>query len=311
MIMRDVDNKEFVLSSDASISIPHTIRSERPLADQTEVIIQTKSMEEARKILMQEVAARSDRFDLDVEEILSKATFPRDHIRAPLRMSLPLFLSGEGAGRSIIKSCLALAHQASLTIADCEYARRYLEAVGDVCFGHYNETDLIKNRPVGIWFHAICISGDPTKGHILGYAEYFGCYRTVARLSDKYRGEAFDMCYAIDPVSGEELDLDVALDFSQDDIAAILSHNKLDEDKAEDCLRTLMSACLWHLMVARAYENANALCGVEPDQELSGKLFDKWTTLVADNLARSLVGISPGDPLGSGDVQERDEESTS
>lgn len=295
--MRGVDDKEFVLNSDASLSIPHAIRRVRALSDQTEVIIETKSIEEARNILVQEVTARPGRSDLNVEEILANATFPQDHMQAPLRMSLPLFLSGEGAGRSIVKSCLALAYRSGLSVDDCENARRYLEGTGEICFGHYNETDLVKNRPVGICFHTVCVSGDPTKGLILGYVEYFGYQRIVVLLSDNYNGETFAICYAIDPASGEELDLDVALDFSRDAIPAILSNEKVNEGKVEECLKTLLGTCLKHLMITNAIENANSKCGVKSNHSLSGEELERWINLVADGLACSFLGISANHPL--------------
>ena len=239
--IRGADDKKFVLNTDASISIPRNIRTERSLTDKTEVIIEAKSMGEAERLVKQEARKRRN---LNVQEILSNATFLRDQIQAPLRMSLPLFLSGEGAGRSIIKSCLGLAYQAGVSADDCEDARKHLEGAGDACFGHYNEFDLVKNRPVGTCFHCICVCGDPVEGHILAYVENFGYQRIVARLSDNYRGDAFDICHAIDPVSGENLDLDVALEFAQDEIPAILANEKVDDGKVEDCLKGVLATCL-------------------------------------------------------------------
>ena len=306
--LKGVDDKEFVLNRDASISIPRYTRVERDLGDTTEVTIEAKSMRDAKRRLVQEARKRSN---LNVEEILSDATSLRDHMQAPLRMSLPLFLSGESAGRSIVKSCLALAYQAGLSVNDCENARRYLEGTGEACFGHYNETDLVKNRPVGICFHSVCVSGDPTKGLILGYVEYFGYQRIVVLLSDNYNGEEFAICYAIDPVSGEELDLDVALDFSCDAIPAVLSNEKVDEGKAEECLKTLLGTCLKHLMITNAIENANSKCGVKSNQSLSGEELERWTNLVADGLARSFLGISANHPLGRQGGDASDEHLTS
>ena len=302
------NGKEFILNTDASISIPHTIRREHALADKTEVIIETSSIKKAKRILAQEVAARCDRTDLDVEKILSNAAFPRNHIQAPLRMSLPLFLSGQGAGRSIVKSCLALAYQAGLSVNDCEYARRYLEETGDACFGHYNKTDLVKNRPTGICFHSVCVSGDPTTGLVLGYVEYFSYQRIIARLSDNYHGDAFVTCYAIDPMSGEELDLDVALNFSSDAIPAILANRKVDEGKVEDCLKSLLGMCFKNLMITNVIENANEKCGFKSTQSLSGEQFEKWSNIVADGLARAFLGVSDNHPLSprGGDASDKD-----
>ena len=293
--------RQFVLNPDASISIPHTIRIERTLAGKIEVAIEAKSMQEAKRLLKQEARKR---FSLNVEEILSNATDTREQIQFPLRMSLPLFLSGDDVGRSIIKSCLGLAYQAGVSTDDCEDARRYLKGTGDACFGHYSEIDLVKNRPVGICFHCICVYGDPVQGHILAYVEFFGYQRIVARLSDNYRGDAFSICHAIDPVSGESLDLDVALEFTQDEVAAILANERVKDGKVEDCLKGVLATCLSHLMTTNAVERANLKCGVKCGQALSGEQFMKWSDLVAHNLALALLGISPDHPLGINDERK-------
>lgn len=187
----------------------------------------------------------------------------------------------------------------------------YLEGKADACFGYYNESDLVKNRPSGNYFHCIYVIGDPACNHIIAYVEYFGYLRLVVRLSDNYRGNSFDICYAIDPVSGEELDLDVALEFSQKDIPAILAGEKLDEEKAKSFLKSLVTTCLWHLMVTHAFESANEVCGVDSKQELSGELLDKWINSFAGSFTRALLSASPHHALSPGDVKASGGESTS
>lgn len=299
--MRGADGKKFVLNPDASISIPHIIRTERTLAGEIEVAIEAKSMHEAKRLLKQEARKHSN---LNVEEILSNATNIREQIQFPLRMSFPLFLSGDDVGRSIIKSCLGLAYQAGVSTDDCEDARKYLKGTGDACFGHYSEIDLVKNRPVGVCFHCICVHGDPAQSHILAYIEFFGYQRIVARLSDNYRGDAFSICHAIDPVSGESLDLDVALEFTQDEIPAILANERVDDGKVEECLKGVLATCLRHLMTTNAVERANLQCDVKSGQELSEEQFMKWSDLVAQNLALDLLGISPDHALGIKDERK-------
>ena len=51
--------------------------------------------------------------------------------------------------------------------------------------------------------------------------EYFGCLRFVAWLSRAYEGGAFSHRYAVDPVTGKEMDLDVVLDISPAERAEI------------------------------------------------------------------------------------------
>ena len=47
---------------------------------------------------------------------------------------------------------------------------------------------------------------------LLAYIEIFGFLRRVMRLSNKYDGEAFEHCYAMDPTTGTEQQVTIALD---------------------------------------------------------------------------------------------------
>ena len=305
--LKGADGKEFVLNLDASISIPCFIRRERTVAGKQEVIIEAKSMKEVKRHLIQETRKRPH---LNVEEILSNATSLREHMQVPLRMSLPLILSGDKVGRSIIKSCLGLAHQEGVSVDDCQHAKRYLAGKEDACFGNYNTSDLLKNRPAENYFHCVCVAGDPVRSQVLAYVEYFGCYRIVARLSSSYAGDVFNVCYAIDPVSGKKLDLDVALEFALDEIPAILANEKADKEKAENYLKSLVATCWKHLMIRIAVENANAQLCVKSNQQLTDEQFKKWFNLVADSLARALLGISTAHALSADDVEANSEYKT-
>ena len=46
---------------------------------------------------------------------------------------------------------------------------------------------------------------------LLAYVEYFSWLRIVACLSQNYGGPSFSHCYAVDLVTGEDLELDVVL----------------------------------------------------------------------------------------------------
>ena len=122
-----------------------------------------------------------------------------------------------------------------------------------------------------VFFHCIFVSGDPASRQILGYAEYFGYQRIVARLSSDYDGDPFSCCYAIDPVTGQELDIDVHLNFTPEDIDAIYAGRKVDYSKMEIALAPLVEAyqersrntSIAHA-VDDAVEFAMAKCGVQP-----------------------------------------------
>ncbi len=212
----------------------------------------------------------------------------KEYLRDPLLISLQP-LEGNLAGRSVIKSCLALAYEAGLHIDDCEHAKSYLVSDGEPCFGYYNETDVVTNRPTRVFFHCIFVSGDPTSGQVLAYAEYFGCQRIVACLSSDYDGDQVSRCCAIDPVTGQELDIDVHLNFTPEDIDAIYAGKKVDNNELAMALSPLVetyqersrNTSIAHA-VKDAVEFAMAHCGVQPGETLS------------DEQIKNLIGLLQG-----------------
>ena len=204
---------------------------------------------------------------------------------------MTLEFGSELAGRSIIKSLLALVYDAKLHIGDCEHAKKYLLSSGEACFGYYNETDVVKNRPPGTFLHCIYICGDPKTKQLLGYAEYFGYQKIVACLSSNYNGLPFSHCYVIDPVTGVELDVDINLEFTPEDLSAIYADEKVDFNKLKLALGSLMATwkerdirkAIEHA-VKDAIEFAVTNCGARPREILSDEQISKLIRLVLERL---------------------------
>ena len=184
---------------------------------------------------------------------------------------IPVVLGGRVAGRSVIKSCLAMVYEAGLHIDTCEHAKSYLLSDGAACFGHFNEYDVVTNRPENTFFHAVYVCGDPVRKQILAYVEYFGFLRIVACLSSNYTGDAFSCGYAVDPVSGKGLDLKFNLDIAPEDMSAIYAYKKVNYDETNRALERLLShwseldqeRALWDA-VEDALDIDNAEYGVKP-----------------------------------------------
>jgi hypothetical protein len=101
----------------------------------------------------------------------------------------------------------------------CNLALDYLQnETGDPPFGHYGKRDLVMNRPPGRVFHCVAIACDPLAKRLTGYVELFTIFRLVIALSDRYTGPAINASYAVDPIVGEELDLQVNLAFSAEEL---------------------------------------------------------------------------------------------
>jgi hypothetical protein len=176
---------------------------------------------------------------LDIDECLKNAKFETcypNHIIVNENS-----FGGEKTGRSIVKSALALAVMSEVEAKTCNNALDYLKnSNAEPCFGFYYERDLIQNRPDGIIFHCVAVYGNPQTKQLLGYVEFYGCWRMVVCLSDNYKGKEFNSCYAIDPVSRLELNLEVALLLTPEEILAIYRYEKMPEDRQQAAFDTTM-----------------------------------------------------------------------
>ena len=88
---------------------------------------------------------------------------------------------------------------------------------------------LVINRPLGKPFHCVCVKGNSSTGTILAYIEFYSLYRVVLCLTESYLGRAFTSVYAIDPVNGEGLDLEIDLDLSIPEIRSAYNYERYDE----------------------------------------------------------------------------------
>lgn len=288
-----VGGEQLLLHPDRSMARLKPAFSERNPRNATEKTIQARSIQELKKMLP---GWKRKYPNLDIEETLKKAIPTQEYLQEPFHISLEF--GGELTGRSIIKSCLALAHQAGLGIEDCEHARKYLLGDGEPCFGFYNETDVVRNRPPKVFFHCIFVCGDPESRQVLAYAEYFGYQRIVACLSSNYDGPHFSRCYAIDPLTGKELDLDIHLNFSPEEITAIYAYEKVNWENTKVALESLLAT--WREKDTKAaiadaaedaFEYAFANCGAQLGEELSEKQVGYIADLVWERLEPFMIHL--------------------
>ena len=204
--VQTLSGRKLIWNPDGSLTIWRPKFEKRSVGDKTHVTIHARSMPEFRRMLSNFAQSRPD---LNVDLLLSQASSSQDNLQEPIQISHTF--GGALAGRSIIKSCLALAHEAGLSIDDCEDASSYLLSDGAACFGYYNESDPIANRPANALLHCVYVSADPALGLVLGYVEYFGFQKVVACLSSNYKGPSVERSYAINPLTGKEVDIEVSL----------------------------------------------------------------------------------------------------
>ena len=114
----------------------------------------------------------------------------------------------QGSGRDLLSR---LAVQAGVPAHSCNCALKYLiDPEGEPCFGYYYENDLVKNRPEGIVFHCASVfSGTPRPNNYWVMLNISAFIEWSFVLNDNYNsGQNIRTC-ALNPISGEELDLDV------------------------------------------------------------------------------------------------------
>ena len=231
---------------------------------------------------------------IDVDELMKQAEPVQEYSNEPYAISLSV--GGALAGRSMVKSCLAMVHDAGLTTDQCEEAKHYLLKEERPCFGFYTKRDLVRNRPEKTFFHCVHVRGDPERRQILAYVEYFGCLRFVAWLSMNYEGCAFSHCYAVNPVTGKELDLDIVLDINPADLAEIDDGGKVDYDEVARALGVLVGA--WKEMdvdrartgaIDDAITFACAECGIREEDILSDEQAAQFARVVSGRMTPYLV----------------------
>lgn len=196
------------------LSFPRSKPSITPKGAGVEIQIQATTRAEAEKTLR---GLKRKYPKLDVEAALTSIDDRETYLAEPVRAELTF--GGGLSGRSAVKSALTLAVSEGVDPRLCNLALDYLRnETGNPPFGHYGKRDLVMNRPPGRVFHCVAIAGDPLAKRLTGYIELFTIYRLVIALSDRYTGPAINASYAVDPIVGEELDLQVNLAFSAEEL---------------------------------------------------------------------------------------------
>ena len=190
-----------------------------------------------------------------------------------------LALGGEQAGRSLVKSAVALTYNAGIDPNRCDLALEYLlNERAEPCFGYYynKDSDVVINRPVKRPFHCVHVKGDPDTGTILGYVELYSLHRVVLCLSESYRAKAFTNSYAIDPVKGEEVDLNIDLDLRISDVRSAYNYEMCDEGVRRSAVSSLVECIVaadfnraLDRNIRGAVESAFAKCDAEQGDYLT------------------------------------------
>ena len=199
--------------------------------DKTRIHVSARSRRELKKTLRGLQRNYPKLQDIDLDELMLDAQENSYYSSDPIKIN-PEF-GDIRAGRSLVKSAVALVFDAGIDPAQCDLALDYLLQEGkEPCFGYYYdaEKDIIASRPPKSPFHCVYVKGSSENSTLLGYIEFFSLWRIVLCLSQSYTGKDFTNVYAIDPVKGDELDISVDFDLTLSDIQAAYEDGKFDQD---------------------------------------------------------------------------------
>lgn len=297
---------KFQVEPDGRLGLQHSQVDIRQSGKRVEIRGKARSIEEAKRTL----ASLARKYpQLDVESEIDKVRVVRRYINEPL--GIPLQFGGLEAGRSVVKSLVALAAHVGIQIEELEHAKAYLLEDGDPCFGYFNDVDVVTDRPESTFFHCVYVSGDPINGVILGYAEYFGYQRIVACLSNTYDGEPFQAHYAIDPVSGTELDLQIELSISPEEISDIYEYKRVSWRILQESLGKLLA--YWSkedALAARrdavvdAFEHALSECGIGESEAWSEEHVACFARAFVGRITPFLEHVAGGRRFSEADIEQ-------
>ncbi len=250
--------------------------------------VSARNMGEAKSIV--ESLARKNP-ELEVGELRAIEFYPQGLFQHKLEFG------GDEAGRSIVKSCAALASSLGLDAKSCSNAMAYLrEKNGEACFGYYTEADLVVGREKGSPFHCVAVEANPSTGLVLGYVEYFGAYRCVVCLGEKYSGTNIHGVYCVDPRTGREIQVGVNLKFNYQEIIDIYNYKRCHTSQAKAAFESVVGPAMQAAndaerdrVLRQAVERAFSACGAAENEVLTEEHIIRIAKRVAIEIAPYLA----------------------
>ena len=235
--------------------------------------------------------------DRSIDDLTSTARDNSTYNADPI--GIEVTLGGHKAGRSYVRSALALTYDAGVDPRECDLALDYLKNEdAEACFGYYYErgNDLVVNRPGKLPLHCVHVVGSSLDSTLLGYIELYGFQRMVLCLSESYSGEDFSHSYAIDPITGEELDLSVILNLSVAEVREAYegkryhqaTYKRAIENVAETMREVGFNRAI-DLVSKSAFGTACAKLGIEEGDILTDELARKLASEMADSMMPFIV----------------------
>ena len=224
--IQTVDGNRYLLLQDGSMTIEHPKFHAEPGEEGLGINVSARDETEARRMARQ-IANKYPKVDL--ERLLSAMSAVETPLESPVTFTSQF--GGVLAGRSMVKSAVALAATIGVDARTCDAALAHLKddaAPAPHAFVYLR--DLVANRPQLHAFNCVSVLGDPSRRTLLGYVEYFSLSRVVVILSDAYDGEPVSATYAFNPADGETVDLHVDLNLSEEELERVRENNAVTDE---------------------------------------------------------------------------------
>jgi hypothetical protein len=255
------------------------------------VSISANTVKEAKKMLK---GVKRKYPDINTDKFLDEGKITSSYPDGNLRFSH--HFGEELAGKSSVKTAMAFAVYNSVPSSSCDAALAFLTIPDSPkCFGHYYEGDFVSNRPDDRVFHCVNVTGIPSENLLVSYVEYFGFQRMIICLSENYDGPELTYTYAIDPVSGEEIDLEIKVDLTVSQLLKCYSFDALPDGAIHAMNKVIPIARKRHWederqrVVERAVEYAFANCGMKEGEMLGEEGAKKLADLTMDQMQPFLL----------------------
>ena len=230
-IVQTIEGDKYWLHNDGSFTPEKSSYSEEDLGGKIKINLTAKTIEEAKQRL-KGIARKYPKFD--VGKALSELEVTTNYLNSPLHVSLSF--GGADAGRSLVKTAFAFASECGVPHAQCEKALEYLlhPEAKTIPFGFAYLSDLVEGRPKDRIFHCVSLHGDLNRKRLWSYIEYFGLFRIVVLLSERYIGPDRSEIYTINPVDGERVAVKVNSQVSEEEFSSLMKGDGFDHERHKE-----------------------------------------------------------------------------
>ncbi|MCU1751615.1 HNH endonuclease [Pseudomonas sp. 6D_7.1_Bac1] len=292
--IQTIDGENYLLLPDGSMTISNATYRAEPGEKGIKINITARDKPTAHKMVKQ--AAKKNP-KVNVDSFLSAMTVTETPLESPVTFSAQF--GGELAGRSMVKTTVALAAAAGVSAQSCDAAMQYLK--NDTVtppYAFFYLRDLIANRPSTHAFNCVSVVGIPSKRQLLGYVEYFSMSRIVVILSEQYDGPTVNTTYAFNPANGTGLDLSVDLNLSDDELELIrINQAVTDEtytaalDEGFGIIYKRNQSRYLERETSNAFEHACESMGIPKEGIIPTERAQEFSILVADYLGSKLANM--------------------